>query len=241
MTDEIARLHAEVDALRKDVSHLLRLLDQSPDENGTRPEFASLELAQLTIRSSDKHSPLVLGTLGDEGENAEIAFYDSQSRCRLALCLDEDSPKLEFHNAGGKLTAELAEATEGTGQFCVCDETGNPRAGMRVAQSSGLVNVLNGQAQPLAMLLGTETGGEVHTVNNQQRTGVKILASERGGVITVHEPSGQTMAFLSGDTNFGLCTVYGPLGSPALTLAATDHGGTVVFFDEEGVATFSLP
>ncbi len=241
MPDEIAQLRAELDALKKDVSHLLRLLDQSPDENGVRPEFASLELAQLTIRSSRKYAPLILATLGDEGENAEIALHDSQARCRLALCVDEDIPRLEFHNAGGKLTAELAEADEGSGQFCVCDETGNPRAGMRVAQSSGLVNVLNSQAQPLAMLLGTETGGEVHTVNNQQRTGVKILASERGGVITAHEPSGQTMAFLSGDTNFGLCTVYGPLGSPALTLAATDHGGTVVFFDEEGEAITSIP
>jgi hypothetical protein len=241
MTDEIARLRAEIDALKKDVSHLLRLLDQSPDESGKRPEFASLELAQLTIRSSDKHSPLVLSTLGEEGENAEIAFYDSQSRCRLALCVEDNTPRLDFHNAEGKLTAELAEADEGSGQFCVCDETGNPRAGMRVAQSSGLVNVLNGQAQPLAVLLGTETGGEIHAVNNQQRTGVKILASERGGVITVHEPSGQTMAFLSGENNFGLCTVYGPLGSPALTLAASDHGGTIVFFDEEGEPITTVP
>ena len=241
MTEEIARLRAEVDALRKDVSHLLRLLDQQPDASGKRPEFASLELAQLTIRSSEKHSPLVLGTLGDEGENAEIAFYDSESRCRLALCLEDDIPRLDFHDAEGKLTAELAEATEGSGQFCVCDETGNPRAGMRVVQSSGLVNVLNGQAQPLAVLLGTETGGEIHAVNNQQRTGVKILASERGGLITVHEPSGQTMAFLSGETNFGLCTVYGPLGSPALTLAATDRGGSIVFFDEEGEPITTVP
>ena len=68
MTEEIARLRAEVDALRKDVSHLHRLLDQQPDASGKRPEFASLELAQLTIRSSEKHSPLVLGTLGEEGE-----------------------------------------------------------------------------------------------------------------------------------------------------------------------------
>lgn len=241
MNDEIARLRAEIDALKKDVAHLLGLLDQNPDENGVRPEFASLVLAQLTIRSSRKYAPLILTALGDEGENAEIAFHDSQERCRLALCLEEDLPRMEFRNAEENLVSELAEAADGTGQFCVCDEAGKPRAGMRVAQSCGLVNVLNSQAQPLAVLLGSETGGEIHAVNNQQRTGVKILASERGGVITVHEPSGQTMAFLTGDNNFGVCSVFGPLGSPAVTLAATDHGGTVVFFDEEGETTFSLP
>lgn len=238
MHDEIKQLREEIALLKKDMKHVLRLMDQDLDEDGTRPQYPILEAQKFAARSSAHNIPFIVHAM-DSG--AELCLNDKNMRPRVLLSVDESGACLEFRNAQGKLIAEIAEAPDGSGQFCVCDADGNPRVGMRVTELGGLVNVLSPQSNLQGILIGTERGGEVHVVNHQLRTGVKIIASERGGIITVHETSGQIMGSFSGDPHFGSLTIHGPLGSPAVSLAATDQGGAILFYDADGVSTSMLP
>lgn len=238
MHDEIEQLRAEIALLRKDMQHVLRLMDQERSEDGTRPQYPILEAQKFTARSSDHSLPLIVHAVDDR---VEIRLNDKDMRPRVLLSVDESGACLEFRNAQGNLIAELTEAPDGSGQFCVCDADGNPRAGMRVTEYGGLVNVLNSDSKPQVILIGTKQGGEVHVANDQLRTGVKLLASERGGIITVHETSGQIMGSFSADHHFGSLTIHGTLGSPAVSLAATDEGGVIVFYDADGESTSILP
>jgi hypothetical protein len=226
--DEIEQLRAEIALLKKDMKHVLGLLDQERSEDGTRPQY----------RPGAHCLPLIVNATDD---SVEIRLNDKNMLPRVVLSVDENGACLEFRNAGGKLIAELAQAPDGSGQFCVCDADGNPRAGMRATEYGGLVNVLNSESKPQVILIGTERGGEVHVTNDQLRTGVKLIASERGGIITVHETSGQIMGSFSGDHHFGSLTIHGTLGSPAVSLAATDEGGIIVFYDADGESTSILP
>jgi hypothetical protein len=239
MSDQIEQLRGEIEALKKDVAHLLQIMDQDLDEDGHRPKYPTLEVDRIAARlESTRHIPFIVHAT-DQG--ADLVFHDKDMRCRILLSIDDDGPRLEFRNAEGKLTAQIAEASDGSGQFCVCDPAGNPRAGMRFTDYGGLVNVLTEGGKPQSMIIGTEQGGEIHAVNNQQRTGVKLLASDLGGIITVHETSGQIMGYFSGDNSCGSLTIHGPLGSPAVSLAASVQGGAVLFYDGEGVSTSMLP
>jgi hypothetical protein len=238
MSGDIEELKEEIRSLKKDMVRVLRLLDQLPSEDDPLPKFPSLEAAVLAVRSDDYAIPLIARATED---GVEIGLYDSNHQTRALFSLGASGACLEFRNSSGKLVAELSEAADGSGQFCICDAEGIPRAAMRHSPLGGVVSVLNEQSKPQAMLIGSEHGGEIIAANNQQRPAVKLFCTSSGGTVSVHENSGQVMGFLAADHLSGACTVYGPLGSPAASLAASDEGGAAVFYDAEGVSKAILP
>ena len=238
MSDEIEELKAEIKSLRKDMYHVLGLLNQLQYEEEALPKFPSLEAAVLAVRNDDKAIPLIARATED---GAEIGFYDSNHQTRALLSFGKSGACLEFRNASGKLVAELSEAPDGSGQFCICDAEGIPRAAMRHSSIGGVVSVLNEQSKPQAMLIGSKTGGEIIAANNQQHTAVKIFSTGSGGTVSVHENSGQVMGYLAAGHSSGACTVYGPLGNPAASLAASDEGGAAIYYDAEGVCKALQP
>src|SRR5436189_213368 len=83
-------------------------------------------------RADQKASiPVMLRT--EEG-GACLSFTDKVHRERVRLAFDENGPLFEVRNAQGKLIFQLSEAKDGSGQLCVCDAEGRPRAGMRVSE-----------------------------------------------------------------------------------------------------------
>src|SRR5258708_17502329 len=104
-----------------------------------------------------------------------------------------------MRNAEGKLIFQLVEADDGSGQLCVCDADGRPRAGMRVNEHGGVVNVVDKEAKPQACLLGTAQGGEIFAVNAMHRASATMKATARGGIVSVSESSGQLMGFHGAD------------------------------------------
>ena len=241
MSEDLEELRKEVAKLKLDVAHLLNLLDQQDDDpEFPRPKYATFEACHLAVRSEDQDHRIPFHIMGTD-DGVELSFSDKNHIARALFSIGEDSAVLEFRNAKGNLIAQLAEAEDGGGQFCVCDAEGNPRAGMRVSEIGGIVNTLTKEGKPQAVLLGGKTGGEVFITSTSQHMAVKLTAAEKGGMVTVHEPSGQIMGFLSADTNTGSLGVYGPLGDMAVALVSNDSGGSIVFNDAEGKYKAMLP
>jgi hypothetical protein len=239
MNEELEELRKEVAKLKRDVAHLLALLDQqdgSPEF--PRPKYPTFEACHLAVRNHDLRIPFHVMATED---GVELTFSDKNNRTRALFSIGEDSALLEFRNAKGKLIAQLTEAEDGSGQFCVCDAEGKPRAGMRVSEFGGIVNTLDKEGKPQTVLLGAEAGGEVFITNNNRKMAVKLASAGKGGLITVHELSGQIMGFLSADADTGSLVVYGSLGDIAVGLIANDSGGNIVFHDAEGKCKAILP
>lgn len=239
MSEDLEELRKEVAKLKLDVAHLLALLDQKDyDPDYPRPKYPTFEACHLAVRSQDMRIPFHVMATED---GVDLTLSDKNNICRALLSIGEDCALLEFRNAKGKPIAQLTEAEDGSGQFCVCDADGNPRAGMRVSELGGTVNTVDKEGEPQAVLLGAEAGGQAFVTNNNRQMAVKLMAAPNGGAITVHEPSGQIMGFLSADTNTGSLGVYGPLGDVAVGLLANDSGGSVLFNDAEGKCKAMLP
>ncbi len=246
MPDDIPTLRAEVAALRVDLKALqlehrllLRMVGVLPlDKDEPWPQYLSPEADCLAIRNSPLRIPIVMRA--DE-DRAYIAFIDKNHRTRAELSIDDNGPRFEMHNAAGELTFQLAEAVDGSGQLCVCSKSGKPRAGMRVNESGGVVNVIDDDGKPQAFLLGTPEGGEIFVVNSMHRAGAALKATPLGGQVTVNEPSGQLMGFLFGTNEMGMLSVYGPHGAMAATLAGSEAGGRLAFNNLEGDLEHVLP
>jgi hypothetical protein len=239
VSEDLEELRKEVAKLKLDVAHLLALLDQQDDDpDYPRPKYPTFEACHLAVRSQDMRIPFHVMATED---GVELTLWDKDNRTRALLSIGEDCALLEFRNAKGKPIAQLTEAEDGSGQFCVCDAEGNPRAGMRVSELGGTVNTVDKEGEPQAVLLGAEAGGQVFITNNNRQMAVKLISAEKGGVITVHELSGQIMGFLSADADTGSLGVYGPLGDIAVGLLANDSGGSILFNDAEGKHKAMLP
>ncbi len=237
--EEVAALRAELTELRKEHSKLLHMVGVLPLDPGENwPDYLHIEAKCLALRDDRMKIPLVIN---GEGSKGCIAFMDDNHRTRIELSCDEHGPRFEMRNAEGKLIFQIAEAKDGSGQLCVCDAEGQPRAGMRVSEFGGVVNVLDKDVKPQAFLTGTAEGGEVHVVNAVHRGAAAMKASERGGIVSVSEPSGQLMGFLAADTEAGQVSVYGPHGSQAVGISGTEDGGGIVFYDVDGEAKTHLP
>lgn len=239
LRDDITTLRAELTALRADHGRLLYHLGLETDsEDEKRPEFLHIEASCLAVRNDRMKIPIIMRA---DGEHAYIAFTDKNHRERMRLALDENGPSIEMRNASGELIFQVAEAKDGSGQLCVCDAEGNPRAGMRVNQFGGVVNVLDKNAKPQVFLMGNIEGGEVHVANAMHRNAAAMKATARGGLVSVSEPSGQLMGFLMGDNSTGQLSVYGPLGMQAAGLSSNESGGGIMFFDVDGKPKAHLP
>jgi hypothetical protein len=232
LREELATFRAELAALRQDHVKLLDRIGLVPDEDGEpAPEYLHFDAECIAIRKDARRLPIVMRAHDD---HASIVFMDKNSRVRAEIRIDDNGPCFEMRNADGKLTFQLTEAVDGSGQLCVCDAEGRARAGMRVNEHGGVVNVVDTQAKPQAFLLGTPQGGEVFAVNAMHRASATMKATNVGGMVCVHEPSGQLMGFLSATTDTGGVSIYGPHGALAAGMLATNEGGGIVFNDIDG-------
>jgi hypothetical protein len=239
MNEEIDKLREEVARLRRDMNHVLSLLDQDDDApDYPRPEYPSFEGKQVSVRSHKMRIPF---TVHATETGVDLCLSDKNHCTRLLLSIGENAACLELRNAQGKVIAALSEAADGSGQFAIFDKDGQPRSSMRVSDFGGVVNVVDPKGRPLSVMTASQHGGEIFVANDHRNMAVKITASERGGMVVVHEPSGQVMGFLMADGNTGSCTIYGPLGNPAAGMIANDQGGGIVFSDAEGNNKGLLP
>lgn len=235
----MAALRTELAALRRDHQGLLDRLGLLPGEEGApAPEFLQFDAEAIGIRQGNMRLPIVMRAHED---SASIVFIDKNNCVRGEFIIDDAGFRIETRNSEHQLTFQLAEAVDGTGQMCVCDAQGHPRAGLRVNEHGGVVNVIDTQGKPQAFLLGTPTGGEVMAVSPAHRASATMKATLQGGMFTVHEPGGQLMGFLSGNANTGGLSIYGPHGSLAAGILATEEGGGMIFNDINGDFVAKLP
>ncbi len=239
MPDEIALLREEVCCLRRDLDLVLRLLNQVDDPpDNPRSKALKLFADRVLIQEPSGHIPVWVCA---EEAAAGIYLHDREHRPRAVFTTDGERASFELRNAAGKVVISLTEAADGSGQIYVAEAGGQPRAGLRVHEGVGLVNVVGEMGPALAMLRGDPQGGEIFVARPGAKPGVTIKALPTGGVITIFEPSGQVMGFFSANTDHGVLSVYGPHGSMAASLTADDDGGSVVLFDVDGKAKDPLP
>lgn len=239
LREEMAALRAEVTELRTEHRKLLRLVGVLPGiKFGPWPEYLNFDAECIAVRNDKLHMPIIIRA---DIDPPSITFMDKNRRTRIEISCGEDGPRFEMRNAEGKLIFQLAEAEDGSGQLCVCDANGKPRAGMRVNEHGGVVNVMDKEAKPQAFLLGTATGGEIFAVNAMHQASVTVKATEHGGTVCVHEPSGQLMGFLGASTDMGQLSVYGPHGALAVSIGGSEAGGGIIFFDVDGESKSRLP
>lgn len=239
LREEIAALRAELKELRLEHRQLLRRVGILPLREGEPwPEYLHVEAECVAVRNEKMHIPIIMRA---DDDGASLCFKDKNHRTRIELAFGQNGPHFEMRNAEGKLIFQLVQADDGSGQLCVCDAEGRPRAGMRVNEQGGVVNVVDTRGKPQAFLLGTAEGGEVFAVNAMHQASATMKATARGGVVSVCESSGQLMGFLTADADTGQLSVYGPHGSQAVGICANETGGAMIFFDVDGVAKASLP
>lgn len=239
LREELAALRAEITELRRDHRQLLDRIGLLPEEDGeSPPPFLHFAAECIAIRHDMVRLPIVMRA---HENSASIVFMDKNSRVRAEIAIDDAGPRFEMRNAEGLLTFQLAEAEDGSGQLCVCDAEGNPRAGMRVNESGGVVNVVDPNGKAQAFLLGTPAGGEIMVANAMHRAGASMKATNIGGQVLVHEPSGQLMGHFSATNDMGVLSVYGAHGAVAASLAGSDDGGRLAFNDIEGELQSVLP
>ncbi len=239
LREELAGLRAELKELRLEQNKLLRMVGICPEDKDEKwPDYLHIEASCLAVRDHAMKIPIIMRTRDD---GACIAFRDDNHRTRAELSIGKDGARFEMHNAEGKLIFQLAEAVDGSGQMCVCDAEGHPRAGLRVNEYGGVVNVVDQQAKPQVILLGTPEGGQIFTTNAMHQASATMKATNRGGMVCVHEPSGQLMGFLAADTETGSVGVYGPHGAMAAQVGAGPDGGGIVFHDLDGEMREKLP
>jgi hypothetical protein len=239
LREEIAALRAELKELRLEHRKLLRMVGILPLREGEPwPEYLHVEAECVAVRKEKMHIPIIMRA---DDDCASLVFMDKNNRTRIELSLGQNGPQFEMRNAEGKLIFQLAKAPDGSGQLCACDAEGRPRAGMRVNEYGGVVNVVDKVNKPQACLLGTAEGGEIFAVNAMHQAAATMKATARGGLVTVSESSGQLMGFLGADADKGQLSVYGPHGAQAVGIGATEAGGGIVFYDVDGAAKASLP
>jgi hypothetical protein len=239
LREELASLRAEFTQLQAEHREVLRLLDlHLKDKEEPWPRYLSFEASGLAIRDHEKHLPIIMRARED---GASLVFMDKNACVRAEFIVDDQGFRFETRNSEHQLTFQLAESEDGSGQMCVCDPEGNPRAGLRVNESGGVVNVVDERGKAQAFLLGTPKGGEVMVANAAHRAGASMRASEIGGQVLVHEPSGQLMGHFSATNDMGVLSVYGAHGSMAATLAGSEVGGRLAFHDLEGTVETVLP
>ena len=239
LREELAALRAEFTELKKEHRKLLRMVGILPLDEGEKwPEYLHIECNAFAVRDGPMKIPIIMRA---EGGDAYITFMDGNHIDRLKLSLDGTGPLIELRNAKGKLIFQVAEAADGSGQLCVCDAEGAPRAGMRVSEHGGLLNVLDKSGKPQAFLTCAVEGGEVHVASAAHRNSAAMKATVKGGLITVSEPSGQLMGFLMGSSDAGQVSVYGPHGAQAVGISGTAQGGGIIFYDLDGEPKAHLP
>lgn len=239
LREEVAALRTELTELRKEHRKLLQMVGVLPfDENEPWPDYLHIEASCLVARDDKMKIPLMIK---GEGSKSSIVFMDENHRERIEIAFDENGPRFEMRNAKSELIFQIAEAKDESGQLCVCDADGKPRVGMRVSELGGLVNILDKNVKPQAIITGTTEGGEIHVVNAMHRGAAAMKASGRGGILSVNESSGQLMGFMAADTDAGQISVYGPHGAPAVGITGTETGGGMVFYDVDGEPKIHFP
>ena len=239
LREEIAALRTELHELRDDHQKLLRKVGILPLSEGEPwPEYPHVETECVAVRNEKLHIPIILRAFED---SASLIFMDKNHQTRIELSLGQNGPQFEMRNAQGKLIFQATEADDGSGQLCACDSEGRPRAGMRVNEFGGVVNVVDKEAKAQACLVGTAEGGEIFAVNAMHQAAATMRATARGGLVTVSESSGQLMAFLGATAEAGQLSVYGPHGAQAVGITGSEAGGGIVFYDVEGTPKESLP
>jgi hypothetical protein len=239
LREELATLRAELTELRRDHHRLLDKIGLLPDEDGgPKPRYLQFDAECFGVRNSEKWLPIIMRA---DDDHASLIFMDRNNCVRAEFIIDDTGFRIETRNSQHQLAFQLAEAKDGTGQLCVCDAEGRPRAGMRVNESGGVVNVVDPHGKPQAVLLAQPSGGEIFVVNAMHRAGVTLRASEVGGQVLVHEPSGQLMGHFSATNDMGALSVYGEHGSMAATLAGSGEGGRLAFHNLDGAVESVLP
>lgn len=239
LREELTALRAELTELRRDHQRLLDKIGLLPDEEGgPNPRYLQFDAGCFGVRNSEMWLPIFMRAHED---HAALVFMDRNHCVRAELIVDDTGFRMETRNSQHQLTFQLAEGTDGTGQLCVCDAEGDARAGMRVNEYGGVINVVDKQQKPQAFLIGTAQGGEIFAVNAMHNASATMKATNAGGIVCVHEPSGQLMGFLSATTETGGVSIYGPHGSLAAGMIATEEGGGIVFNDIDGNPRAQLP
>ena len=239
LREEVAALRAELTGLRTEHRKLLYMVGVLPGiKFGPWPDYLHFDAECIAVRKDKLHIPIIIRA---DNDPPSITFLDKDNRSRIEISCGQNGPQFEMRNAAGKLIFQLAEAADGSGQLCVCDADGKPRAGMRVNEHGGLVNVVDKGGKSQAFMLGTAEGGQVFAVNAMHQASATMKATARGGTVSVSEPSGQLMGFLNASTEMGQLRVYGPHGASAVSVGGTEDGGGILFYDVDGEPRARLP
>ena len=159
LREEIAALRAEFKELRLEHRKLLYKLGILPLREGEPwPDYPHVATECVAVRNGKMHIPIIMRA---DDDGASLIFMDKNHHARIELAFGQNGPQFEMRNAEGELIFQLVQAADGSGQLCVCDAEGRPRAGMRVNEHGGVVNVVDKENKPQAFLLGTAEGGQV--------------------------------------------------------------------------------
>jgi hypothetical protein len=231
--NEVGKLRAEVERLRRDLDHVLRAIGQEQDlADEPRTEFLTLDAEIIGVRRDRETLPIVLKA---HDGYACIYLNDDKGRTRGLFEVDEDgSARFEIWNKEGQVVAAIGETGEGGGEIFVAGADGKPRAVIKGNEAGGTISAQNGEGHVQALMLAKENGGTFVATNAHGTPMAEMFGDETGGTVHIKEPTGRSMAYMSASADRGIVSVFNEFGDQAAALASDDEGGAVVLFDAEG-------
>ena len=184
MSESETELRAEVERLRRDVDHLLKMLGESGyDGISPKREKLWLDVQWLRVSAEKEGGPYL--ELDVDATGAGLVFYDGKDRCRATLKTDNFGASLELRNASGK-QAVVVNAPDEHGQVGVFSPDGKPRAALKSSKLGGAVNVIQGNGHPGVYLLAEESGGKLEVISAGAKSAVSMFVAE-GWVVAQFE------------------------------------------------------
>lgn len=198
MEDELSQLKAEVERLRQNLDHVLRVIGQEEElPEQPRAPFLLLEAEMISIRQTQDRIPMVIKA---QDGSASVYLNDDEARARGIFQIDEEGrARLEIWNKKHQLVVSIGETNEGGGEIYVASPDGKPRAGMKASEFGGIVSAQNSSGQPNALLVGKDEGGTVVVADANGRPLAEIATTdEKGASLVFFDEQGNAKATLPG-------------------------------------------
>ena len=230
---ELEKLRGEVQGLRHDLDHVLKVIGQELDlPDQPRTKFLSFDAEIIGVRRDMETVPIVLKA---HDGYACIYLNDRDGRTRGVFHVDEaGSARFEIWNKAGQIVASIGETSTGAGEIFVAGADGQPQAAMKGNEAGGTISAQNAQGQVQALMLAKETGGSFVATKGRGTPMAEMFGDDTGGAVYIKEPTGRSMAYMSAAADCGVVSVFNEFGDQAAALASDDAGGAVVLFDRDG-------
>ena len=192
---EMARLRQEVERLRQDLDHVLKVIGQDLADQPA-----------IYLHDGEGRTRGVLGIT--ENGMARVEIWNEAGQIVASMGeTPEGAGEILVAGANGKLQAAM-KGNEAGGTISAQNADGQAQALMLAKETGGTFVVTNAHGTPMAEMFGDEKGGTVHIKEPTGRSMAYMSAAAECGVVSVFNEFGDQAAALASDDDGGAVVLF---------------------------------